>query len=84
MAGVLEAPPAPLALGVFVLVKAVWDPGYRKKMSRHCVDDHGMTYLNLTPSSAEFSSLQPAEQLSKQHSLYLWRVLPYSSKVHSF
>ena len=36
---------------------------------------HGVTHLNLSPSSADFSLLQPGEQLSKQHFLYLWPVL---------
>ena len=39
VAAVVEAPPVPLASGgvfVLVLAKAVRDPGYGKKMSRHC------------------------------------------------
>ena len=64
---------------VFVLV---CDPGHRTMVSRRCGGwVHNTTYLNLNPSSADFSSLWPWEQLSKRHSL--WLVLPWASKVLS-
>ena len=77
MAAVVEPLPVPLASAeAFVLAKAAWDPGYRK-VSGHCGGcAHGMTYLDRSPSSVDFS-LRPVEQLLKQHSLYLylWPVL---------
>ena len=67
MAAVVGQLPVPLvSAGAFILAKAAWDPGHRKKVSGHCGGcAHGMTYLNLSPSSVDFSSLWPVEQLLK-------------------